>query len=256
MLAVVSPAKKMNFNDLMRPLSATEPEFLSDTRKLVAAARKLNRSDLQNLMKLSDQLAELNFQRFKTFKTTPGTHDAKQAAFAFAGDTYVGLDSATLDDQDLDYAQGHLRILSGLYGLLRPLDRIQPYRLEMSRRLATAKGADLYEFWGTKLGRSLGKLVADHASPTVINLASNEYIKAVRVKSMKARVITPVFKEIKDGEAKVLGFFAKRARGSMARYLIRNRTEEPDGLKSFDTDGYIYRDDLSEGDSWIFTRGG
>ncbi len=255
MLAVVSPAKKMNFSDIDRPLSATEPEFLSDTRKLVAAARKLSRSDLQKLMKLSDDLTDVNFQRFKSFKSKPDTNDSKQAAFAFAGDTYVGLDSATLDDNDLEYAQDHLRIISGLYGLLRPLDRIQPYRLEMGRRLSNARGADLYEFWNGKLGKSLDKLVSGHASPTIINLASNEYFKAAQAKSMKARVITPVFKEIKNGEAKVIGFFAKKARGSMARYLIQHRIETPDGLKAFDTDGYTFRADLSKGDDWLFTRG-
>jgi uncharacterized protein len=254
MLAVVSPAKKMNFDDLDRPLSATEPAFLPDTKKLVAAARKLSRSDLQNLMKLSDSLADLNFQRFKAFKAKPDANEGKQAAFAFAGDTYVGLDSATLDDGDLDYAQDHLRILSGLYGLLRPLDRIQPYRLEMGRRLGTPKGEDLYEFWGAKLGKNLDSLVAEHASSTIVNLASIEYFKAAQAKSMKARVITPEFKEIKDGEAKIVGFFAKKARGSMARYMIQNRIEKPDDLKSFDTEGYIYRDDLSQGDSWVFTR--
>lgn len=256
MLAVVSPAKKMNFDHLDRPLTTSDPEFLSDTKKLITAARKLSRADLQNLMKLSDPLADLNFQRFKTFKSKPGADDAKPAAFAFAGDTYVGLESATLNDRDLDYAQDHFRILSGLYGLLRPLDRIQPYRLEMGRRLSTPKGADLYDFWGTKLGKSLDKIVAGHTSPTVINLASIEYFKATQAKSMKARVITPVFKEIRDGEAKVLGFFAKKARGSMARYLIQNKIEEPDGLKSFDTEGYTYRDDLTDGDTWVFTRGG
>ncbi|MBT3559323.1 MAG: peroxide stress protein YaaA [Rhodospirillales bacterium] len=255
MLAVVSPAKKMNFDHLDRRLPSSEPEFLSDTKKLVTAARKLSRSDLQNLMKLSDSLAEVNFQRFKNFKSTPGTDDAKPAAFAFAGDTYVGLESATLDDKDLDYAQDHLRILSGLYGLLRPLDQIQPYRLEMGRRLDTPNSADLYDFWGPKLGNCLDDVVADHKSSTIINLASIEYFKATQAKSMKSRVITPTFKEIKDGEAKVIGFFAKKARGSMARYLIQNRIEEPEGLKSFDTDGYVYRDDLSEGDAWTFTRG-
>lgn len=255
MLAVVSPAKKMNFSDLDRPLSATEPEFLPDTKKLVAAARKLNRTDLQKLMKLSDSLTDLNFQRFKAFKATPGDLDAKPAAFAFAGDTYVGLDSATLDDRELAYAQDHLRILSGLYGLLRPLDRIQPYRLEMGRRLDTAKGSDLYDFWGNKLGKHLDALVSNHMSSTIVNLASIEYFKAAQAKTMKARVITPVFKEIKDGEAKVIGFFAKQARGSMARYLIQNRIEKPEDLKSFDTDGYVYRDDLTQGDEWMFTRG-
>ena len=256
MLALVSPAKKLDFSALDRPLTHTEPAFPDDTRKLVTAARRLGRGKLQRLMKLSEPLSELNYQRFRDFaaEATPG--NAKQAVLAFAGDTYAGLDAASLDADDLAYAQNHLRILSGLYGLLRPLDLIQPYRLEMGSRLGTRRGADLYGFWGDKLAKAIDSTVADHPSPVVVNLASAEYFKAVPAKALRARVVTPVFKEEKNGVARVIGFVAKRARGAMVRHMIANRIETPDELKSFTGDGYRYRDRLSDGDTWVFTRRG
>lgn len=254
MLVVVSPAKKLDFEPLVRPLGYSDPEFPDDTMELVESARKLSKSALQQLMKLSDNLAELNHQRFKSFTGSPKTDHVKQAVMAFAGDTYVGLDAASLDDDDLVYAQDHLRIISGLYGLLRPLDMIQPYRLEMGSRLKNPRGADLYEFWDDKLANTLDDIVAKHANPVIINAASNEYFKAAKARSINARIITPVFKEIKNGEARTLGLFAKRARGAIARYMIQNRVEDPEGLKAFDLGGYAYRDDLSEENTWVFTR--
>lgn len=254
MLAVVSPAKKLDFEPLARPLGYSDPEFPDEAMELVESARKLNRSALQRLMKLSDKLTDLNHQRFRAFTAAPQHDHVKQAVMAFAGDTYVGLDAGSLDDEDLVYAQDHLRIISGLYGLLRPLDLIQPYRLEMGSRLKNPRGADLYDFWDDRLARAIDETVRKHPHAVVINVASNEYFKATKAKTLQARVITPVFKEIKNGEARVLGLFAKRARGAMARYLIQNRVEEPDGLKSFDLGGYQYRDDLSEEDTWVFTR--
>ena len=254
MLAIVSPAKKLDFSPLERQLAHSVPEFTDDAVTLVESVRKLSRSELQNLMKLSDALTDLNFQRFKGYAPKPSPDQVKQAVMAFAGDTYTGLDATSLDGDDLTYAQDHLRILSGLYGLLRPLDMIQPYRLEMGRRLSNPRGGDLYEFWDGQLAEAIDGIVADHAAGVVVNLASNEYFKAAQEKSLKARVITPVFKEIKNGEARVLGLFAKRARGAMARYMIQNRIEDPEGLKSFDTGGYGFRDDLSDGDTWVFTR--
>lgn len=254
MLAIVSPAKKLDFEPLDRQLARTEPEFSHDALDLVKSAQKLSRGELQRLMKLSDNLTDLNYQRFKGYSPKPSPDQVKQAVLAFAGDTYTGLDAATLGDEDLNYAQDHLRILSGLYGLLRPLDMIQPYRLEMGSRLSNTRGADLYDFWDDQLAEHIDEIVAGHSASVVVNVASNEYFKATRAKTLKARVITPVFKEIKNGEARVLGLFAKRARGSMARYLIQNRVEDPEGLKSFDTGGYAYRDELSDEDNWVFTR--
>lgn len=254
MLAVVSPAKKLDFEPLTRPIGYSDPTFPDETMELVKSARKLNRSALQRLMKLSDKLTDLNHQRFKAFTDTPQPDHVKQAVMAFAGDTYVGLDAASLNEDDLVYAQDHLRIISGLYGLLRPLDVIQPYRLEMGSRLKNPRGADLYQFWGDQLANALDETVGKHRFPVIINVASNEYFKAAKAKSVQARIITPIFKEIKNGEARTLGLFAKRARGSLARYMIQNRVEDPEGLKSFDLGGYQYRDDLSEENTWVFTR--
>jgi hypothetical protein len=254
MLAVVSPAKKMDFEKLSRPLPHTDPDFLGDTRHLVATARKLKKSDIQQLMNLSDDLTDLNYKRFKAFSSKPSTDNAKQAVMAFAGDTYIGLDSATLNESDLDYAQDHLRILSGLYGMLRPLDLIQPYRLEMGRRLANKRGEDLYDFWGDKLAKAINKAVKTHQDSAVINLASNEYFKAASQKLIKSPVITPVFKEIKGDKASVIGFLAKKARGTMARYIIQNRIETTQELKSFAEDRFKFQPEQSDETKWVFSR--
>ncbi len=259
MLAIVSPAKKLDFSALAKPLPHSLPEFTDQTQALVKSARRLSRPKLRKLMNLTAPLAALNHQRFQDHAPITSLDNGKQAAFAFAGDTYMGLNSASLDDGDLEFAQNHLRILSGLYGLLRPLDLIQPYRLEMSSRLATRRGADLNGFWGDRLAKAIDAEVADHPSPVVVNLASAEYFKAVRAKShgakaLSARVVTPVFQEEKNGAARVIGFVAKRARGAMARHLITNRIEAPDELTSFTDGGYRYRGELSDGDTWVFTR--
>ena len=254
MLALVSPAKKLDFTELAAPMAHSQPDFLERSQVLIDAARKLSRADLSRLMKLSDQLTELNFQRFKAFTLPFTTANAKQAVLAFSGDTYVGFDAASVSDDDLLYAQDHLRILSGLYGLLRPLDLVQPYRLEMGSRLQNPEGSDLYDFWGDELAQAIDQAVSGHKEAVVINLASNEYFKAARPKHMKARVITPVFKEVKNGEAKVLGLFAKRARGMMARYIVTKRIEQSEQLKKFNDGGYAYQDHLSDADNWVFTR--
>ncbi len=254
MLALISPAKKLDFSPLDAPLPSSEPIFPKETASLVKVAQKLSLGELQRLMKLSDNLAQLNHQRFKGFTLKGDIENPKQAALAFNGDTYTGLDASSLNQDDLIYAQDHLRILSGLYGLLRPLDLIQPYRLEMGSRLANPQGGDLYDFWGDKLAKSLDQIVTNHPEPAVINLASNEYFKAVKAKALKTRVITPIFKEEKQGVTKVIGLFAKRARGAMARFMIENRLEQPEELKKFTTDGYIYQDVLSDTDNWVFVR--
>jgi cytoplasmic iron level regulating protein YaaA (DUF328/UPF0246 family) len=254
MLALVSPAKKLDFNEMAAPISHSQPDFLDRSAVLIKQAKKLSRADLSRLMKLSDKLTELNFERFKTYSPPFTKSNAKQAALAFNGDTYVGLDAPSLSEDDLVYAQDHLRILSGLYGMLRPLDLIQPYRLEMGSRLKNPKGADLYDFWGDDLADAIDHIAATHKESVVINLASNEYFKAARPKTMQTRVIMPVFKEVKGGVAKVLGLFAKRARGSMARYIITNRIEKSEKLKKFNEGGYAYQADLSGDDTWVFTR--
>ncbi len=205
-------------------------------------------------MNLSDKLADLNFQRYQAFQPPFNLGNAKQAALAFMGDTYVGLQAATLGEDDLAYAQDHLRIISGLYGLLRPLDLIQPYRLEMGTKFPVARKPDLYGFWNGTLAPALDAATEGHADATIVNLASNEYIKAIDKKKLKSPVITAVFKEIKDGQTRVIGMFAKQARGMMARHMIENRVDRPEGLKDFNSGGYAYRDDLSDDANFVYTR--
>lgn len=254
MLAVVSPAKKLDFAAPDMTTNHSTPAFRDDTATLAEVARKLARTQIKSLMELSDGLADLNHARFQSFSSRPDPDGAKQAVLAFSGDTYTGLDAASLDAADLAWAQDHLRILSGLYGVLRPLDLIQPYRLEMGRKLANPRGEDLYAFWGDKLAGALDAAVAGHPAPVVVNLASQEYFKAANAKAMKARIITPVFKEVAAGQSKVVGLFAKRARGMMARFIIVNRLEDPEALKTFTDGGYAYQKALSSADEWVFTR--
>jgi len=254
MLAVISPAKKLDFDTESPSPDYTLPDFLDQSDILVETARRLSREELGRTMKLSDKLADLNYRRYQDFSTPFTLANAKQAALVFNGDTYVGLDAPSLNQADLKFAQDHLRILSGLYGLLRPLDLIQPYRLEMGARFQPPRGENLYGFWDGRLTDALNRAAAGQKDKSVINLASVEYFKAVHEDGLDAPVITPVFKEVKDGVAKVLSLFAKRARGAMARYIIKNRLETPERIQSFAEDGYAFRPDLSEGNSWVFTR--
>ncbi len=254
MLCVVSPAKKLDFSRPAIALESSTPLFKTRANQLAQLAKKLTRSDLRQLMKLSENLADLNYDRFQRFSPSPLPDATKQAALAFAGDTYTGLDAATLDEDDLAFAQNNFRILSGLYGLLSPLDAIQPYRLEMGRRLKNPDGEDLYDFWGSDVAKALDQQLADHKSQTVINLASNEYFKVIDRKTLKADVLNMVFKEDRDGELKIISFFAKKARGAMARYMIKNRIEDTQDLKGFAADGYIYQPALSNDTDWVFTR--
>ena len=254
MLALISPAKKLKFETRDPSMLSSTPVFTSETDQLIAVARKLTRADLRQMMKISDNLAELNYQRFQTFSKTPGENDTKQAVLAFAGDTYTGLDADTLDKKDLAFAQAHLRILSGLYGLLKPLDLIQPYRLEMGRKLKTKRGETIYAFWGDLIASELDNQLAGHKYPVVLNLASNEYFKAAKTKALRARVINMVFKEQKGDDYKIIGLFAKRARGAMARFMIKHRIENPADLKEFAKDGYKHRPEMSDDENWVFTR--
>ena len=249
MLVVISPAKKLN----MEPEPGrdhTEPTFADNARELAGIARELDAAQLQKLMGISDKLAALNADRFAQF----GNMEPKQAAFAFAGDTYQGLEATSLDPDELDWAQGHLRILSGLYGLLRPLDLIEPYRLEMGSRLKTPRGKSLYDFWGDTLSGALNEQGATVGADTLVNCASQEYFGAVDADALDLRVITPVFMEERDGTPKVISFHAKRARGAMARFIVQNRLTDPEALRDFDTGGYEYRADLSEADTLAFVR--
>jgi cytoplasmic iron level regulating protein YaaA (DUF328/UPF0246 family) len=253
MLFVLSPAKTLDFTPAPEGLPVTRPDMAGDTKALAAVARKLKAADLRRLMDISEDLATLNVARFKAFQPKGAEGDVP-AALAFAGDVYNGLDARHMSEADLAWAQDHIRILSGLYGLLRPLDLIQPYRLEMGTRLATDRGATLYDFWGDKPAKALNKAAADHADKALINLASQEYFGAVDARALKLPVIACAFKEEKDGEARIVSFFAKQARGLMARFATVNRIEKRDDLKAFDLAGYRYNKALSSETDWVFTR--
>jgi len=252
MLILISPAKNLNFDPLERDLEVTQPAFLKETRQLAKTAKGLSKGQLKRLMNLSDKLTELNYERFQAFKTPFTIENAKPAALSFAGDVYQGLQASTLKAEDLNWAQDHLRILSGLYGLLRPLDLIQPYRLEMGRPLKTDQANDLYGFWKDKLTKQVNKDL--NGSQTLVNLASNEYFGAIDPNKVKSEIITPQFKEIRDGKARFISFSAKKARGTMARYIIDKRIDQPEDLKGFKRDGYKFNKALSEGNQWVFTR--
>ncbi len=254
MLAVVSPAKKLDFDSHGKSVAGTIPVFLKEANILAAIARQLTRADLRQMMKLSDALADLNYARFQRFAAAPSQDDTRPAAFAFAGDTYTGLDAASLSDQDLAFAQDHFRILSGLYGLLRPLDAIQPYRLEMGRKLANPQGEDLYDFWRRPITAMLDEQLEGHKSRTVVKLASNEYFKVLDRKRLKAQILDVDFKEERGGMLKIISIFAKRARGAMARFIIQNRIEFPSELKNFTVGGYRFEPQLSNDGHYVFTR--
>ena len=254
MLAVISPAKKLDFETLPHHSNFSQPAFLDRSELLVQKARLLSRTDLSQSMKLSDKLSDLNYQRFKKFSTPFTVENAKQAALVFNGDTYLGLEATTLQSADFEFAQNHLRILSGLYGLLRPLDLIQPYRLEMGAKFKPPSGNNLYEFWNVSIANKINDTTDSHKDQTIINLASIEYFKAVDQATLKGNVITPVFKEVKNDISKIISFYAKRARGRMARYIIKNRLNKPEQLKEFKEEGYKYCSNLSKGNNWVFTR--
>ena len=254
MLAVISPAKKLDFETAPKFKDHTLPEFIKDTEILVKTARKMSRAKLKQTMKLSDTLAELNYQRYQNFSTPFHLGNAKQAAWVFNGDTYVGLKADTLNKREMAFAQKHLRILSGLYGVLRPLDLIQPYRLEMGARFNPPHRANLYEFWDSRITDNLNALLDDQNDKTLVNLASSEYFKSVRTKELVGPVLTPIFREIKDGQSRTIGMFAKQARGTMARFIITNRVDKTEGLKDFNLSGYQFRSDLSDDNKWVYTR--
>ncbi|MEO1778440.1 MAG: peroxide stress protein YaaA [Pseudomonadota bacterium] len=252
MLVVISPAKRLDWSD--RDVATTEPAMQDDAVRLVKTARNLTLGKLKALMDLSDDLARLNRDRFQAFADAPGAEVTRPALYAFAGDTYQGLDADTMDAGTVDYAQDRLRILSGLYGLLRPLDAIQPYRLEMGSRLKTRRGQSLYDYWRTDLAKALNAQAEAVGTDTLVNCASQEYFGAVPERALKPRVITPVFMEDKGQGPKIVSFFAKRARGAMARYVLDNRVEDIDGVKSFTGDGYAYQPDLSDAARLVFVR--
>ena len=254
MLITLSPSKGQDF-ELAAPTNAfTIPQQLKDSEKLIKQLRKLSVEEIKKMMSLSDNLAELNFQRYKDFGLPFNQQNAKQAIFAFKGDVYSGINTSSMTQQDFEYAQNHVRILSGLYGYLRPLDLIQPYRLEMKTKLENSKGADLYQFWGESITNFLNDEFKTHSQKVLVNLASNEYWKSVQPKKINAKVINVAFKEVKDGKARIIAIFAKKARGMMTDFIVRNRVETVDGLKDFNYENYKFDASASNENSFVFTR--
>lgn len=254
MLTLLSPAKTLDFSAAPNGLPTTTPSLEHDIAVLMKRCKKLGVHTIRKMMDLSRPLAELNHQRFQDMSLPFTSDNSKPSVLAFQGDVYKGLDAGSLSKQDLGWAQDHLRILSGFYGVLRPLDLMQPYRLEMGTRLGNTRGKNLYQFWGNRLADALNAEVADHPSPAILNLASNEYFKAVPKKRLDSRLIQADFKEIRDGKPRVISFFAKRARGLMARFLVQERIDDPEGLKDFAEEGYGFNSDLSSDDRLVFTR--
>ena len=253
MLVVISPAKRLDMN-AVQDQKETLPAFQDAANDLANYGRAMTPADLQKLMGISENLARLNADRFDNFASASTPENAKQAALIFAGDTYAGLEAASLDEEEMDWAQNHLRLLSGLYGLLRPRDLIQPYRLEMGSRLKTKRGTNLYDYWGDRISRALNDAAESMGTDTLVNCASVEYFGAVDMDALNLRIVTPVFMEKKAGTPKIVSFFAKKARGAMARFVIERRITDPEGLKDFDTGGYRFNAGMSEGDRWVFLR--
>ena len=254
MLTVISPAKTLDFDTPTVTNAFTQPVHLTQSRKLVRRMRQLSGQELSKLMHVSENIADLNQQRFKQWKTPFKPDNARQAIFAFKGDVYIGLDAYTMTKQNVEFAQDHLRILSGLYGVLRPLDLMQAYRLEMGTRIDTDMGNNLYQFWNGRITRTLNQELKQSGSNALINLASNEYFKSIKPKLLKADVITPVFKDYNKSKYQVIGFFAKKARGLMARYIIDNEIDDPAALKDFGAEGYAFNKAMSDSHEWVFTR--
>lgn len=254
MIVVISPAKTLDFETPPLTTHHSQPDFLKQSNQLIKELRRLNPAKVSELMKISDNLGTLNYGRFQDWQLPFSPENAKQAVLAFKGDVYTGLDADNLSEEDLNFAQQHLRILSGLYGLLRPLDLIQPYRLEMGTPFENKKGKNLYEFWDNTITKAMNTALAGEGSAILINLASNEYFKSIKTKSLKARIITPVFKDLKGDQYKIISFFAKKARGMMTRYIVENRLQDPVDLQKFDVDGYRFAASMSSDDEWVFIR--
>lgn len=258
MIFVISPAKALDYETAPTTSVFSQPDFLDDAAELIDILQKCTPADIAGLMSLSDKLASLNVARYASWSRPFAPDNAKQALLAFNGDVYEGMNAATLNEEALAWAQDHLRILSGLYGLLRPLDLMQAYRLEMGTRLSNPRGKDLYAFWGERITAELNRLLTAERDAgreaVLVNLASEEYFKSVKPKLLKGRLVSPVFEDWKDGRYKIISFYAKRARGLMSRYAIEHRVADVEALKAFDSEGYAYTAEASDGDSWVFRR--
>ena len=254
MLTVLSPAKTLDYESPSITDQTSTPQFMDQSALLVDDARTMAPDDIRSLMGVSEAIASLNHERFMNWAPESTIANAKQAILAFKGDVYTGLEAETMSTKDLEFAQVHLRILSGLYGLLRPLDLMQPYRLEMGLKFSNQRGKNLYEFWGERITDAINTDLSSAGMETLVNLASNEYFKAVKTKSLNADIITPQFKDLKNGQYKMISFFAKKARGVMARYIIDNQLTDPEQLKSFTGSGYYFSAEQSSGNNLVFLR--
>lgn len=254
MLIVISPAKSLDFESQVKTDIHSEASFTKDAEQLIKILRKLKVDEIGDFMGISPKLAQLNFERFLQWNLPFTPDNAKQALLAFKGDVYTGIDAKSLSDTDFENAQSKLRILSGLYGVLKPMDLIQAYRLEMGKKLENRRGKNLYEFWGDKITKSINKDLKEYDHKHLINLASNEYYKSIKAKQINAEIVTPAFKDLKNGQYKMISFFAKKARGLMTRFIIQNGITNPEDLKAFDLDGYIYNPNLSKDNAPVFTR--
>ena len=253
MLMVISPAKTLDYESPLATETYTQPDFLDDACELIDQLKKLEPHQVSNLMSISDKLGQLNAERFQSWHTPFSPKNARQAVLAFKGDVYTGLDAESFSEQDFSFAQKHLRMLSGLYGILKPLDLMQPYRLEMGTKFENKRGKDLYAFWGDRLTQEVNRLLKSD-DEVLVNLASNEYFKSLKKKDLEGRLITPQFKDWKNGQYKMISFYAKKARGLMCRYAILNRITDANDLKGFDLDGYYFSEDQSDKNSWVFLR--
>ncbi len=254
MLALISPAKTLDYETALPTEKFTQPRLLDHSQELIEVASKLSASEIASLMSVSEKIATLNADRFRDWQPEFNFANARQAIFAFKGDVYTGLDAYQLEQQDIDYAQKHLRMLSGLYGLLRPLDLMMPYRLEMGTKLKNTRGNNLYEFWGNTITETINADLAQAKSELLVNIASDEYYKSVKESKIKAEIIKPVFLDQKNGKYKVISFYAKKARGLMARYLLENKIERAEDIKSFNTDGYYFDAESSLNGELVFKR--
>lgn len=254
MLLVISPAKTLDYETPPKTKIHTIPDFLDDSQELINRARKYSTLDISEVMDVSSKIAELNFNRFEAWHTPFTPDNAKQAVLAFKGDVYTGLEAESFNEKEFKFAQEHLRILSGLYGLLKPLDLMQAYRLEMGRKIDNDRGKNLYEFWGITITEALNQQLKKTKSKYLINLASNEYFKSVKPKLLDAEIITPAFKDWKNGDYKMMGVYAKKARGMLSRYIIQNGITDPEDMKKFNEEGYQFNESLSSGNNWVFTR--
>ncbi|BBR60655.1 MULTISPECIES: peroxide stress protein YaaA [unclassified Klebsiella] len=254
MLILISPAKTLDYQSKLATTRYTQPMLLEHSQTLIREARKLSAPQIKALMGISDKLADLNATRFHDWHPDFTPDNARQAILAFKGDVYTGLQAETFSDADFDFAQQHLRMLSGLYGVLRPLDLMQPYRLEMGIRLENPRGKDLYQFWGEEITQTLNAALREQGDDIVINLASDEYFRSVKPKALKGSIIKPVFLDEKNGKFKVISFYAKKARGLMSRYIIENRLSKPEQLTGFDSEGYFFDAESSSAEELVFKR--